>query len=469
MTAERRTTRIVQARRSRQQPTGLTDRRRLVAATLSAIFPGLGQIANGRMRLAKRFGLPAVGALILVWLLFQLFSTARIVATALDPAILGPILVLNVLVMLWRFSAVGQAFFDQRFTVRAGRTGTVGLVAVLVFVAVPHLVGLQWGLAARDSFGRIFVPGGPTASGQVGDATAAPRLNPNERTNILVIGLDTTPWRTAILTDTMMVVSLDPVGKTVSMVSIPRDLVSVPLGNGDVFGPKVNSLMAYADNHPAEFPLGGIPTLQRAVGALLGIKIHYYATLDFVGFIKIVDTLGGVTVDVEKGFTDPEYKYESRIPGYSITAGRHHLTGVEALGFVRARKGVGESDFTRAARQQQVLLALRNQLTANGSLLLQVPTLFDVLGDTVRTSFPVDGLDDAAVLLDEIDDKDFIRVVIKSPLVRGARNGYGSVQIPDVAAIRAMASGVFSEPGVPPTPWPSPKPTATPRPTATAP
>jgi LCP family protein required for cell wall assembly len=467
MTAERRTTRIVHARKSRQ-PAGPTDRRRLVAATLSAIFPGLGQVANGRTRLAKRFGVPALGAVVLVWLLFQLFSTPRIVATALDPAILGPILVLNILAMLWRFSAVGQAFFDQRFAIKPGRLGNAGLVALLLFVAVPHLVGLQWGLAARDSFGRIFVPGA-TGSGQVGGSPAAPELNPNERTNILVIGLDTTPWRTATLTDTMMVVSLDPVGKSVSMLSIPRDMVNVPLGNGDVYGPKLNSLMAYADNHPAEFPAGGVATLQRAVGALLDIRIHYYATLDFVGFIKIVDTLGGVTVDVEKGFTDPEYKYESRVPGYSITAGRHHLTGVEALGFVRARKGVGESDFTRAARQQQVLLALRNQLTANGSLLLQVPTLFNVLGDTVRTSFPVSGLDDAAVLLDEIEDKDFIRVVIRAPLVRGTRNEYGSVQVPDVPAIRAMAGGLFSEPGDRPTPWPTPQPTATPRPTTTAP
>ena len=469
MTAERRTTRIVHARRSRQQPTGLTDRRRLVAATLSAIFPGLGQVANGRARLAKRFGVPAVGAVVLVWLLFQLFSPTRIVATALDPAILGPILVLNILAMLWRFSAVGQAFFDQQFTVRPGRAGNTGLVLVLLFVAVPHLVGLQWGLAANDSFGRIFVPGDANGSGQVGGATSAPQLNPNERTNILVIGLDSTPWRTAVLTDSMMVVSLDPVGRTISMVSLPRDLVNVPLGNGDVYGPKLNSLMAYADNHPAEFPDGGIPTLQRAVGALLGIQVHYYATLDFVGFIKIVDTLGGVTVDVAKGFTDPEYTYLPPGRGFTITAGRHHLTGIEALAFVRARKGVGESDFTRAARQQQVLIALRDQAVANGSLLFQLPTLLDVLGDTVRTSFPIDGLDEAAVLLDEIDNDGFTKVVIKSPLVAGTRNQYGSVQIPDLAAIRLMARGVFTDPGVPPTPWPSPKPTATPRPTATAP
>ena len=75
----------------------------------------------------------------------------------------------------------------------------------------------------------------------------------------------------------MIVASLDPVGHTVSMVSVPRDLVNVPLGNGDVLGPKLNSLMSYAERHPDEFPKGGVRALQDAVGALLDIDIQYYA------------------------------------------------------------------------------------------------------------------------------------------------------------------------------------------------
>ncbi len=456
------------ARRLRPDP-GPTDRRRIFAAALSSLLPGLGQFANGRRALAKRYALPSLALLAGLWLLVQLVSPARVAASVVNPAVLGPVLVLNVVVMLWRISSVSQAFFDGRFTVRPGRIGAVGLAAVLIFVATPHVIGLQIGFAARDSFARIFEPLPRQSSPpDVAGATATPEPLPQDRVNVLVIGLDTTPWRDATLTDTMMVVSIDPVGKTMSMVSIPRDLVNAPLANGDIYAPKLNSLMSYANDNRDEFPGGGIEALKGAIGALLDIRIHYYATLDFVGFIKIIDALGGVTVNVETGFTDPYYYYanQGRNPGFSITAGEHHLTGLQALGFVRARRGVGESDFTRAARQQQILLALRDRATKDGSIVFNLPTLFNILGDTVRTDFPIGRLPDAAALLDEIETDAVTRVVIKFPLVGGARTRYGSVQVPDIPAIRAMAAKLFTEPGVPPTPWPTPKPTAAPAPSS---
>ena len=137
----------------------------------------------------------------------------------------------------------------------------------------------------------------------------------------------------------MIVASLDPVGDTVSIVSIPRDLVNVPLGDGDVFGPKLNSLMSYADRHPEDFPNGGMRALQDAIGALLGIQIHYYAQVDFGGFIAMVDAVGGVDVNVKKGFEDPNYDgYGFDQRGFSINAGQHHLNGIEALAYARVRK-----------------------------------------------------------------------------------------------------------------------------------
>ena len=77
--------------------------------------------------------------------------------------------------------------------------------------------------------------------------------------------------------------------------------MNVPLGDGDDYGPKLNSLMSYADRHPKDFPKGGLQTLQGAVGELLGIPIHYYATMEFEGFIDMVDAVGGVDIDVPKG------------------------------------------------------------------------------------------------------------------------------------------------------------------------
>ena len=88
---------------------------------------------------------------------------------------------------------------------------------------------------------------------------------------------------------------------------MPRDLIDTPLGNGDIFGPKLNSLMSYADRHPKHFPKGGMRTLEDAVGALLDIPIHYYARLDFRGFIKMVDAVGGVDIVAPRAFEDPGY------------------------------------------------------------------------------------------------------------------------------------------------------------------
>jgi LCP family protein required for cell wall assembly len=423
---------------------------------LSALVPGLGQLFNGRTRLAAIFALPALALVALVWLSLLVSSPTRLAATLISPAILSAVLVLNVVVLVWRLASVGHAFFDRKRGVPS-RAGVVALAAVLAFVAVPHLFGLQVGLAARDTFARIFEPRGAVAG-----VTGAPRPGDNERTNILVIGIDKTPSRNATLTDTMIVVSIDPVGRTVSMMSIPRDLVGTPLGNGDVYGPKLNSLKSYADTHPDEFPNGGVRALKDAVSALVGIPIHYYASIDFFGFVKIVDKLGGVDVNPAKGFSDPEYGYRGRF-GFSITAGPHRLDGLDALAYVRARRAAGESDFTRAARQQEVMVALRDRALRNGSLLFQLPALFDAVGQAIRTDLPVDQLPLFAVLADEVDDDSIVRVVLRPPLVKGARNEYGAVQVPDLVAIWAVADGVFSDPGTPPRPWPMPLPTTAPR------
>jgi LCP family protein required for cell wall assembly len=238
---------------------------------------------------------------------------------------------------------------------------------------------------------------------------------------------------------------------------VPRDLVDTPLGNGDVFGPKLNSLLGYADRNPDAFPQGGMRALEDAVGALLDIPIHYYAKLDFGGFITMVDAVGGVDVTVAKGFDDPGYDgfgFDSR--GYSITAGDHHLDGANALAYARSRKGAGESDFTRAARQQQILVAMRDQVSSGGSLLFELPSLLDAVGRTIRSDVPVHQLPELAAILDEVDRTDMVSVVIRFPLVHPVTTHYGASQAADLPAIRSMAAGLFSRPGTPPTGWKPP-------------
>jgi LCP family protein required for cell wall assembly len=456
-----------------------SDQRRIAAAVLSAILPGLGQAFNGRRRAALVFGVPSVILILAAWLVFANNSSTMLLARAIAPSTLQALLILNVLILVWRILAVVDAYatgdsFAQSGRaeridrpsarrsrrVRPSRGSVLALAAVLLLVALPHLLAWSWGVAASSAFGRIFAPGvhdGPTTPAEL------PALN--ERINVLILGVDKTPKRTAALTDSMMVVSIDPVGHTISMVSLPRDLVNVPLGDGNTFAPKLNSLVSYAERHKAAFPDGGVAALKRAIGALLGVEIQYHARIDIVGFVKLVDAVDGVDVVVKDALNDPRYDgYGLGHRGYKIEPGSYHMNGSEALAYVRSRQGVGDSDFKRADRQQQVLIALRARATEAGSLLFRLPALFDALGNLVETDVPVEALPDLAAAVDAVGPGDITRMVVRHPLVAGTRNRYGSVQVPDIAAIRRVVAGLLGPPGVPPVPWPTPRPSASPTP-----
>jgi LCP family protein required for cell wall assembly len=455
----------VQASRIRPE-TGPIDRRRLAAAGLSAVLPGLGQLFNRRSRLAALFLGPSLIVLVVFGLLWATQSPVQLAARAAAPTVLGALLTLNLVLLVWRLLAVGQGFLDTRWHGPTGRTGMVGIVVIALLVVVPHLLVYSYGTAFGRTFAEVFVPGNLGSGGEPG-ASPTPARGLDERVNVLLLGVDSLPWRTATLTDTMMIVSLDPVAKSVSMLSVPRDLINVPLGDGNVFGPKINSLMSYADRHPDEFPAGGVTTLRNALGALLGIDIHYYARMEFPGFIEMVDAVGGVDVQVVEGFNDPTYDgYMLGQRGWSIEAGPRHLDGNNALAYARARKANGESDFTRAGRQQQILVALRNAVTKDGGLLWKLPDLLKAVGKTIKTDVPVELLPQLAAVVDEVTNANITRVVIRHPLVRSEQTRYGSSLNPDVEAIRAVAAALFPEPGGDPQPWPTPKPTATPRPSA---
>jgi len=310
-----------QARRVRPA-TRPSDIRRLVAATASSIVPGAGQALNLRLRPALIFGLPTALIVLVAWLIAHSDRPAAILAKLVSPEILGALLLLNVVVLLWRLLALFQAFTDRRYPGQPGRLGGIGLVALLGFTVLPHAVAWNAGSAAQEMFAQIF-------AGSTVRSVSGPLPEDQERLNVLLIGVDSGPGRTEALTDSLIVVSLDPVGRTVSMVSIPRDLASVPLGNGNTYGPKINSLMSFADRNRAAFPAGGIRTLENAVGALLGIPIHAYATVDLTGFVAMVDAVGGVDIDVPKALADPNYPGLDGKRGWSVGPGPHHFRSEE--------------------------------------------------------------------------------------------------------------------------------------------
>ena len=149
-----------------------------------------------------------------------------------------------------------------------------------------------------------------------------------------------------------------------------------------MYGPKLNSLLSFAERNPETFPKGGMRTLEDAVGALLGIPIHYYARIDFVGFIAMVDAVGGVDINVKQTLRGPKHYDGYGLPtkGFRITEGQPPPDRRRGARLRPVRKGVGETDFTRAARQQEVIVALRSSVSSGGSLFWRLPTLLDAVG-----------------------------------------------------------------------------------------
>lgn len=210
---------------------------------------------------------------------------------------------------------------------------------------------------------------------------------------VLVLGKDL-----EARTDVIMVVGIDPLSKVLSMASIPRDTINVPLPNGQVFSDrKINSFYNYAGTLPASYPQGPGQATVDMVGGMLGITIDYYAATTFGGFSALVDAMGGVTITLPKAVVDPFYQVTTTNVGISFPKGTQTLHGDRALIFARTRQG--DNDFERQRRQQAFLIAAAQQLLAH-------PVLFGALlavQGNLQTNVPlleVPGLIDAIRSID---------------------------------------------------------------------
>jgi len=205
------------------------------------------------------------------------------------------------------------------------------------------------------------------------------RTPPFEYTdNYLLVGLDRRPFGGgAGLSDTIVVAVFDEPNDALGLVSIPRDLwVEIPGHAED----RINTVMNVA-RRSGEDPLA---LLGRVVENTLGLPISHSIAIDLGVFERAVDALGGITVDVPcpivDRFVDP--RDPSGYRKLDVSAGAAHLDGVTAAMYARSRHG--RSDFSRARRQQAILVAMRRELSKTGSL-LRVPTLFSSLEDSIET------------------------------------------------------------------------------------
>jgi LCP family protein required for cell wall assembly len=390
-------------------------------------------------------------------------------ASLIDPQVVGAILLIEGLFLVWRVIAVISSMFDGSFP-RFRLVDGAGLLLVLALVVLPQAGLGMVTYAVQGTETAVFDPEAfPSAEPDPSDAPATelpgeslfpsasasvgPSGSPTTpRVTVLLLGVDSGVGRNTALTDTMIVASLDPVAGTVSMVSIPRDMVDAPLPKGGKFSAKVNGLVAFVRWHPDQFPGyngKGQAVLAYSLGKMLGIHIDYYAQVDLGGFVQTVNAVGGVDVNVDHSLCDARYD-EYGFNGYSIGAGRHHMNGNAALAYARIRKSIGESDFTRAARQQQVVVALKDKVVRGG--FLDDPLgLLKAIGKTVQTNVPPAVVRQLAPLAGDITAPDIYKTVVTHPLVRAGFDVRGSIQLPDFKKIAALGAAMFTPVGTRPT------------------
>ena len=473
------------------------------AAFLSLIFPGLGHAYAGAWNRALGFAAVPILALALVGGVaissgVQQFG-AQLVAN------LPLLLVLNIAFLVYRIVAAIDAWRVANYlnavdasgggrlgrpSLRVDPLSLAGLIAVCLVIAGGHGVVAYYGSEAQSTLSCIFDPTG-TATGCGDDSdnsspgpgdsgsastdttttpTPATTTEPPEgtplptatlpgwdgtsRLNILLIGADQRPKEGTFNTDTLIVVSVDPKTKQVAMFSLPRDVVDVPIPAGparsvfgSVYAGKINSLWTNARNRADAFPgndkTRGFNALKEVLGELYNLDIQYYVEVNFDGFQNIVDTLGGVTINVQNPVLDDHYP--GGVNGASIRvyipAGVQHMDGAQALVYARSRHT--SNDFDRAQRQQRVILSIREQVDPH-KILDNLTALLQDLKTSFKTDIPQDKLPALIGLSSQIDTSKIRSYVFNPPRYGSEGTDSRGYRIePFVSRIRQTVANAF--------------------------
>ncbi len=259
------------------------------------------------------------------------------------------------------------------------------------------------------------------------------------RINILLLGSDTDEkFNSTYLAQTDIVVTIDPTTKQVGMLSIPRDFwIHVP-GSG----------MHKLDE---AYGLGGVALSRLTITEDFGIHINYYAWVGLDGFVKVINTVNGVDVDVIHPITDDNYpddvgNHTTDIYKYRrlyIAPGPQHLSGAQALQYVRSRHADLVGDFGRSARQQQILSQLKNKLN-NPGIIEQLPALANDLAGVVKTDMQLNQVFDLMRFARNIDTSKIQRITLGPPYSNsGTAPGGQSVVFPHCDMIIPVIAKMF--------------------------
>jgi LCP family protein required for cell wall assembly len=264
-------------------------------------------------------------------------------------------------------------------------------------------------------------------------------LFPPTRLNILLLGLDRRPGESVVArTDTMILATINPSANYIGLLSIPRDLwVTLPDGSQN----RINTAHFFAE---AAAPGSGPQSAVDTVASNFGLTLNRYIRLDFGGFVRIIDSVGGITLDVEQrivdeSYPDANYGYEVLV----IEPGLQHMDGELALKYARTRHG--SSDFDRAKRQQAVIAAFGRRLLQPDAW-PRLPSLLIAVQSSLDTNLTAVDVLGVLPTLIQVSPDQIDRQVIEGDLVQPfTTSGGAAVQLPVWERINPILFEMFGE------------------------
>lgn len=452
--------------------------RRLGRAFLSLLVPGLGQLLAG----ARRRGLAMVVLVALVLVAAAVVLSRgvdNILSYLVQPKVLLGLMGFNILLLLFRVYALIDAYLTDKPGVfspprpRGFRLGLVGLglALLLVITVVPHAVAGYYAAISHSLVTSVFAgdsggsgdtsstsgtsgTGSSTTGRSTTSSTAPLDWGSDERMTVLLIGSDRGYGRKGARADSINVASIDLKTGNVALFGIPRNVAQTPLGEKTAkalrkatYPDIINSLYTVGWQHPELAPEGGDPgaeAVRETASLILGIPIDYYAVVDMMGLVDMVDALGGVTLRLSKpmNITYAPLEEGGEKTSYHFPAGVQHMNGLEALAFARNRSD--SDDYSRMARQRCILMALLDQ---NGvaELTLRFPRIASAIKKNLRTDIPVDALPTLIKLRSKLNTESMISVGFVPPDYISGRTAE-RYPILDLAKVRQTVRTVLQHP-----------------------
>jgi LCP family protein required for cell wall assembly len=441
---------------------------RLVAALLSFLWPGLGQLYARRRLTAVVFAVPVVVGF--GWLAVQLLNGLDWFSLALLDKSFALTLMIGAAVLgAWRLVAMAHAYATAG-PLRRPRFVESGLLAVLVVVVVAvHTEAAYYAWSFYDFDNQVAsnvlpenrqsqlptATGAPTASPTPyewlpGATYEAPVATPEVTTEppashhltMMLAGLDWLPGRTGGQYDALMLVSLDTETNKVHMISFPRDTAYFDYYWGGQAGvnTKLNNFANLVARGQIKAPDKYLTAMANELGYLAGIKVDYYAVIDMEGFISLVNSAGGVCLTVPKAVVDPSTHT-------SIGAGYQCMSGAIALKYARSRHT--SNDYVRAGRQQALIAALAKRIASPAGI-GRLPKLLSLGSKIIQTNFPLNTAKNFVTTIRLIGAGDITNCVLGPPysyhpaatLTKGAWTA--RLKLPTVAGLSVELFGTDS-------------------------